>query len=106
MDDQTQPEELPEIPPADLIADTGRLMVKNISFMTTVPELEKLFAVYGPLSEVHIPIHKDTKQSKGFAFVLFMLPEHAVKAYSELDGAIFQGFSIFYFRPSIVHHPC
>jgi multiple RNA-binding domain-containing protein 1 len=33
----------------------------------------------------------ETKQIKGFAYVLFMIPEHAIKAYTELDGCIFQG---------------
>jgi multiple RNA-binding domain-containing protein 1 len=79
------------IPTDESIADTGRLMVRNITFSCTVEEIEALFKPYGPLSQVHIPIDKVTKQSKGYAFVLFLLPEHAVKAYSLVNGAIFQG---------------
>ena len=45
----------------------------------------------GPLSETHLPIDSFTKKIKGFAFVTFMMPEHAVKAYTELDGTNFQG---------------
>ena len=33
----------------------------------------------------------ETKKPKGFGYVLFLLPEHAVKAYKALDGSIFQG---------------
>lgn len=84
-------EEDEEPPPADLIADTGRLLVQNISYLTTTDELTTLFAKYGPLSEVHIPIEKSSKRSLGYAFVMFLLPEHAVKAFIELDGSIFQG---------------
>lgn len=28
---------------------------------------------------------------KGFGVITFMMPEHAVQAYSELDGSILQG---------------
>ncbi|KAJ3044977.1 hypothetical protein HDV00_012396 [Rhizophlyctis rosea] len=80
-----------EVPPADLIADTGRLYVRNLTYTCTMEDLHKLFEKFGPLSEVHIPIDKLTKKPKGFAFILFLLPEHAVKAYTALDGSIFQG---------------
>jgi RNA recognition motif-containing protein len=33
---------------------------------------------------------RETKKSKGLAYVLYLLPEDAVKAYRELDGQIFQ----------------
>lgn len=48
------------------------------------------FLPAGPLSELHYPIDSLTKKPKGFAFVTFMFPEHAVKAYAELDGRVFQ----------------
>lgn len=32
-----------------------------------------------------------SKNIKGFATVTFMMPEHAVKAYSELDGRVLHG---------------
>jgi multiple RNA-binding domain-containing protein 1 len=41
--------------------------------------------------QVHIPLTADTKQSKGFAYILFLIPEHALAAYRETDGTIFQG---------------
>lgn len=44
----------------------------------------------GPLSELHYPIDSLTKKPKGFAFVTFMMPEHAVKAYAGVDGQVFQ----------------
>lgn len=44
----------------------------------------------GPLSELHYPIDSLTKKPKGFAFVTFMFPEHAVRAYAEVDGQVFQ----------------
>ncbi|KAJ3031787.1 hypothetical protein HK097_005409, partial [Rhizophlyctis rosea] len=80
-----------DTPPAELIADTGRLFVKNLPFSCTMEDLHKLFQKFGPLSEVHIPIDKLTKKPKGYAFILYLLPEHAVRAYTELNGSIFQG---------------
>ena len=41
-------------------------------------------------AQVHIPIDATSKAGKGFAYVLFLLPEHAVKALTALDGQIFQ----------------
>eukprot|EP00833_Pecoramyces_ruminatium_P000003 jgi/Orpsp1_1/1174035/evm.model.c7180000048652.2 len=84
-------EEEDDIPPAQLIADTGRLFVKNLSFSCTEDDLRKLFEKFGPLSEIHIPITKETKQPRGYAFILYLLPEHAINAYMSLDGKIFQG---------------
>ncbi|KAI8833917.1 hypothetical protein BC829DRAFT_426357 [Chytridium lagenaria] len=80
-----------EAPPASIIADTGRLFVKNLSYTCTRDDLEKLFGKYGPLSEIHISVDKETKKPRGYAFILYLLPEHAVKAYGALDNSIFQG---------------
>ena len=44
----------------------------------------------GLLTEVNLPIDSLTKKVKGFAFITFMIPEHAVKAFTELDGTVFQ----------------
>ena len=70
--------------PVVLISDTGRLYVKNLSYLCTSDDLHALFEPFGPISEVHIPIHKGTKGSKGYAFILFLLPEHAIKVIKRL----------------------
>ncbi|KAF9344668.1 Multiple RNA-binding domain-containing protein 1 [Mortierella sp. NVP85] len=75
----------------NLIADTGRLFVRNLPYTCTEEELRKLFEKYGPLSEVHMPIAKDTKKPKGYAYILYLLPEHAIKAFTALDKKFFQG---------------
>lgn len=38
-----------------------------------------------------MPIDPILRQPKGFATITFMMPEHAVKAYTELDGTAFCG---------------
>ncbi|NXY82189.1 RBM19 protein, partial [Alcedo cyanopectus] len=73
------------------LSESGRLFVRNLPFTSTEEDLEKLFSKYGPLSEIHFPLDRLTKKPKGFAFITYMIPEHAVKAYAELDGQVFQG---------------
>lgn len=45
----------------------------------------------GPVTEVIIPVDKISRQVKGYGLITFLMPEHAVKAYSELDGTVFHG---------------
>ncbi|XP_027717945.1 probable RNA-binding protein 19 [Vombatus ursinus] len=73
------------------LAESGRLFVRNLPYTSTEEDLEEMFARFGPLSEVHYPIDGLTKKPKGFAFITYMFPEHAVKAYAEVDGQVFQG---------------
>ncbi|CDS05564.1 hypothetical protein LRAMOSA08092 [Lichtheimia ramosa] len=73
------------------IEDTGRLFVRNLTYTCTEADLKELFSAYGPLSEVNLPVSKDTKRPKGYAYIGFLLPEHAVKAYLDQDMKFFQG---------------
>lgn len=43
------------------------------------------------MTEVNLPVDRITRKPKGFGTVTFMMPEHAVKAYTELDGSILNG---------------
>lgn len=40
---------------------------------------------------MNLPIDKTTRKPKGFGIVMFMMPEHAVRAYTELDGSVLNG---------------
>ncbi|KAM4809300.1 putative RNA-binding protein 19 [Rhinophrynus dorsalis] len=73
------------------VSESGRLFIRNLPYSCTEDDLEKLFSKYGTISEIHFPIDSLTKKPKGFAFVTFLITEHAVKAYAEVDGQIFQG---------------
>eukprot|EP00002_Diphylleia_rotans_P037967 TRINITY_DN8561_c0_g1_i1.p1 TRINITY_DN8561_c0_g1~~TRINITY_DN8561_c0_g1_i1.p1 ORF type:complete len:683 (+),score=195.43 TRINITY_DN8561_c0_g1_i1:100-2148(+) len=75
----------------DGLDDTGRLYVTNFPYAATEEELKKLFRRYGEVSEVHIAIDKDTKKSKGFAFIQYMIPDNAQKALKCLHNSIFEG---------------
>ena len=71
--------------------ENGRLFVRNLAYSCKEEDLERLFSKYKPLVECNMPIDSYSKQPKGFAYVGFMFPEHAIKAFNELDGTIFQG---------------
>lgn len=73
------------------IGETGELFVRNLSYRTTEQELEKLFSPFGQVTNINMPIDSLTKQPKGFARVTFMFPEHALRAFNQLDGHAFQG---------------
>ncbi|CAH1966721.1 unnamed protein product [Acanthoscelides obtectus] len=73
------------------IAESGKIFFRNLAYTTTEDDLEKLFSKYGPLAEISVPVDKTTKKLKGFGTVTFLMPEHAVKAYSELDGSVLHG---------------
>ncbi|OWA53427.1 putative RNA-binding protein 19 [Hypsibius exemplaris] len=72
------------------LGDSGRLFVRNLPFSCTHDGLETLFTKFGPVSELILPIDRDTQRNKGYGIVTFMMPEHAVKALS-LDGKDFHG---------------
>lgn len=71
--------------------DTGRLFIRNLPYTTTEEELKEHFGKFGNISQVHIVVDKDTKMSRGIAYVLYDLPESALRALEELDNSIFQG---------------
>lgn len=70
---------------------TGRLFVRNLPYTATEDELEAYFQAWGQLSEVHIVRVRETKASKGYAYVQYILPQHAIRALDQADGSIFQG---------------
>lgn len=73
------------------IAESGRIFIRNLTYTTTEDDVRKLFEKYGPLSEVDLPVDKMTRKPKGFGTITFLMPEHAVKAFNELDGSILDG---------------
>lgn len=74
-----------------ILTDTGRIFIRNLAYSCTEEDIEELFKPFGPIAETHLPIDKGTKKIKGFGFITFLFPEHALRAFAELDGTIFQG---------------
>eukprot|EP00727_Mastigamoeba_balamuthi_P005684 m51a1_g1735 hypothetical protein (754) ;mRNA; r:161398-164064 len=81
-----------EVSPETLQAwEDGRLFVRNLAYATTEKDLRNAFEKFGRIAEVHIPIDRETRRSKGYAFVLYMVPSDALKAYTAMDGVSLQG---------------
>ncbi|KAJ3360268.1 hypothetical protein GGF32_008515 [Allomyces javanicus] len=74
-----------------LIAETGRLYVVNVPYSATDKDLIQVFSPFGALSAVHVPLHRESKQPKGIAFVHFVQPQDALAAYRGVQNRFFQG---------------
>lgn len=70
---------------------TSRLFIRNLPYATNEEELHQHFSQFGEVSEVHVVADKDTKRSKGIAYVLFKYSHCAIRALEELDNSHFQG---------------
>ena len=75
----------------NIVSGTGRLFVRNLPFTASEDDVRTLFSRFGNVSEVHLSIDKLSKRSKGFGFVTFLFPAHAIEAAKQLDGQFFQG---------------
>lgn len=71
-----------------------KLFVGKLSFNTTDESLEQLFATYGTVISARVATDRDTRQSRGFAFVEMQEQEAADRAIKELDGQDFEGRTI------------
>ncbi|KAK1304495.1 Polyadenylate-binding protein RBP47C' [Acorus calamus] len=74
-----------------LSLESGRLFVRNLPYATNEEELVELFGKFGDIAQVHIVVDKATNQSKGIGYILYIVPESAVRALQELDQSVFQG---------------
>ena len=75
-----------ELNPHDIIRESGRLFLRNCSFSMSEVDLRSAFSVFGDVVDAHICIDKRTKKSTGMAFVTFLMPRDAVKAFDALNG--------------------
>ncbi|KAI3389225.1 hypothetical protein SNEBB_007774 [Seison nebaliae] len=83
----------------NLLCETGRLFIRNLSFNTKEEDLQRLFEEYGNLSEVKIPFDTFIQKPKGFGYVTFMFSHNAIKAYEGLNRKDFKG-RVIYLHPA------
>lgn len=82
---------------ADRKAETPmaiKLFVGKLSYGTTSESLEALFAQYGTVVSAQVITDRDTRQSKGFAFVEMEDQAAADAAINALNDSEFEGRSI------------
>lgn len=71
-----------------------RLFVGNLPYETTEPDLREFFSSVGPLSNVIIPVDRETGKRRGFAFVEFSDAAQAAEASRRLNNQPFKGRNI------------
>ena len=70
------------------------IFVGNLSYEISQEDLNDVFAEYGKVQRVHIPVDKETGRKRGFAFVEMENKAQEAKAIEALDGADWMGRSI------------
>ncbi|GGA34899.1 RNA-binding protein [Okeania sp. KiyG1] len=67
------------------------IYVGNLSYDVTQEDLNAVFAEYGQVTRVHLPIDRETGRVRGFGFVEMQSEEDEEKAIEALDGASWMG---------------
>lgn len=63
-----------------------KMYVGNLSFQTTKQELQDLFSQHGQVTDVHLPVDRDSGQPRGFAFVTMDSNDSMNKAINATNG--------------------
>jgi RNA recognition motif-containing protein len=67
------------------------LYVGNLSYDVTQDDLSEVFAEYGKIQSIHLPIDRATGRLRGFAFVEMEAESNETAAIEALDGAEWMG---------------
>ena len=67
------------------------IYIGNLSYQATQEDLRELFSEYGAVSNVSIPIDRETGRVRGFAFVEMSGETEEDKAIADLDGLEWMG---------------
>ncbi|MGB0291423.1 MAG: RNA recognition motif domain-containing protein [Luteolibacter sp.] len=63
-----------------------KMYVGNLPFQTSNDELQELFSNYGTVTDIHMPMDRDSGRPRGFAFVTMSSKDEMVAAIKALDG--------------------
>ncbi|MCA2720439.1 MAG: RNA-binding protein [Microcystis sp. M048S1] len=67
------------------------IYVGNLVYDLTTDDLKEVFAEYGTVSRVYLPVDRETGRMRGFGFVEMSSDEEEAKAIETLDGAEWMG---------------
>jgi RNA recognition motif-containing protein len=70
------------------------IFVGNLNFQTSESDLRTLFAPFGQLGRVHLPVDRETGRARGFGFVEMNDDQEAKAAIAALDGKELGGRNI------------
>ena len=68
-----------------------KMYVGNLSFQSTEDEIKDLFSQYGEVTDIHLPMDRETGRPRGFGFVTMDSKDAMVEAIKNLDGEDFDG---------------
>ncbi len=69
------------------------VFIGNLPFSTQKSELQEAFEKFGTITEIHIPVDRQTGKSRGFAFVTFDTAEASEQALN-MNGQEMNGRTI------------
>jgi len=92
------------------ISHMTSLKVDNLTYRTTMDDLDRHFRKFGDVGDIYIPKDRDTHESRGFAFVRFHEQRDAEDAMDGMDGKVIDGREVRvamarYGRPSNQYDP-
>jgi RNA recognition motif-containing protein len=67
------------------------IYVGNLVYNVTTDDLQEVFAEYGTVSRVHLPVDRETGKMRGFGFVEMSSDDEEAIAIETLDGAEWMG---------------
>ena len=62
------------------------IFIANLDWSITSEDIKATFSTFGTVKYTHVVYEKDTKRSKGFAYVEMESPEEAINAIEALNG--------------------
>ena len=70
------------------------IYIGSLSFDATEEDLSEVFAEYGTVKRVQLPVDRETGRKRGFGFVEMSSDEEEAAAIEALDGAEWMGRDI------------
>lgn len=67
------------------------IYIGNLSYQATEDDLKEVFAEYGTIKRVVLPVDRESGRMRGFAFVELEDESNEDKAIADLDGAEWMG---------------
>jgi RNA recognition motif-containing protein len=67
------------------------IYIGNLSYQASEEDIREVFAEYGTVKRVVLPVDRETGRMRGFAFVEMSSDDHENIAITDLDGAEWMG---------------
>jgi len=68
-----------------------KMYVGNLPFSATELDVRELFSQHGDVTDIHLPMDRESGRPRGFAFVTMAAAEQMTSAIKALHGIDFQG---------------